>query len=41
MTKGQRSAYDNYPWSLVAQIFYTGQPSHGYDRLTFEVMTST
>jgi len=41
MLKGQRSAYHNYSWSLVTQIFHTGQPSHGYDRLTFEVMTWT
>ena len=30
-----------YPWSLVTQIFHNGQPSHGSDRKTFEVMTST
>ena len=30
-----------YPWSIVAQIFHNGQPSHGGDRKTFEVMTST
>jgi hypothetical protein len=26
---------------FVTQIFYSGQPSHGGDRKTFEVMTST
>ena len=30
-----------YPWSFVTQIFHSGQPSHGDDRKTFEVMTST
>ena len=25
----------------VTQIFHSGQPSHGDDRTTFEVMTST
>jgi hypothetical protein len=30
-----------YPWSLVTEIFHSGQPSHGGDRKTFEVMTST
>ena len=30
-----------YPWSFVTQIFQNGQPSHGGDRKTFEVMTST
>ena len=30
-----------YPWSVVTQIFHSGQPSHGGDRKTFEVMTST
>jgi len=30
-----------YPWSFVTQIFHNGQPSHGGDRETFEVMTST
>ena len=28
-----------YSWSLVTQIFHNGQPSHGGDRKTFEVMT--
>ena len=28
-----------YPWSFVTQIFHNGQPSHGGDRKTFEVMT--
>ena len=30
-----------YPWSFVTQIFQSGQPSHGGDRKTVEVMTST
>ena len=30
-----------YPWSFVAQIFHSVQPSHGGDRTIFEVMTST
>ena len=30
-----------YPWSVVTQIFHNGQPIHGGDRTTFEVMTST
>ena len=30
-----------YPWSFVTLIFHNGQPSHGDDRKTFEVMTST
>jgi len=30
-----------YQWSFVTQIFHNGQPSHGGDRKTFEVMTST
>ena len=30
-----------HPWSFVTQIFHNGQPSHGGDRKTFEVMTST
>ena len=29
------------PWSFVTHIFHKGQPSHGGDRKTFEVMTST
>jgi len=28
-----------YPWLFVTQIFYNGQPSHGGDGKTFEVMT--
>ena len=27
-----------YPWSFVTQIFHNGQPNHGGDRNTFEVM---
>jgi hypothetical protein len=30
-----------YPWLFVTQIFLSGQPSHGGDRKTFEVITST
>ena len=30
-----------YPRSFVTKIFLNGQPSHGGDRKTFEVMTST
>jgi hypothetical protein len=30
-----------YPWSFVTQIFHSGQLSHGVNRKTFEVMTST
>jgi hypothetical protein len=30
-----------YPWSFVTHIFHSGQPSHGGDRNTLEVMTST
>ena len=29
------------PWSFVPQIFHNGQPSHGGDSRTFEVMAST
>ena len=27
-----------YPWSFVTQIFHNGQPRHGGDRKTFEVL---
>jgi hypothetical protein len=30
-----------YPWSFVTQIFHNGQSSHGDDRKSFKVMTST
>jgi hypothetical protein len=30
-----------YPWSFVTQILHNGQPSHGGDGKTIEVMTST
>jgi len=30
-----------YMWSFVTQIFHNVQPSHGGDRNSFEVMTST
>ena len=39
MKKGSGSIYDK--WSFVTQKFHSGQPSHGGDRKTFEVMTST
>ena len=29
-----------FPWSLVTQIFHSGQLSHGGNRKTVEVMTS-
>jgi hypothetical protein len=29
-----------YPLSFVTQLFHSGQPSHGGDHKTFEVMTS-
>jgi len=28
-------------WSYMTQISHSGQPSHGGDRATFEVMTSS
>ena len=30
-----------YPWSSVTQIFHNSHPSHGGDRKTLELMTST
>ena len=27
-----------YPWSCGTQIFHNGQPSHGGDRKTFEIL---
>jgi len=30
-----------YSWSFVTHIFRSGYPTHGGDRKTFEVMTST
>jgi hypothetical protein len=40
MSKVPGSAYDK--WNIsVTQIFHSGQTSHGGDRKTFEVMTST
>jgi len=44
MKKGPGSVYDKwntYPWSFLTEIFHNDQPSHGGDRKTFEVMTST
>ena len=29
-----------YTWSFVTQLFQNGQPKHGGDRKTFEVVTS-
>ena len=29
-----------YPWSFVTQLFHNGQPSHGGDGKTFDLMTS-
>ena len=43
MRKGPGSAMTSgtyYMWSFVTKIFLIGQPSHGGDRKTFEVMTS-
>jgi len=39
MRKGLGSVYDK--WSFATQIFHRGQPSHGGERKTVEVMTST
>jgi len=33
-----RQASGTYPWSFVTQILHNGQPSHGDDRKTFEVI---
>ena len=38
---GSISISGTYPWSFVIQIFHNGQPSHGDDRKTSDVMTST
>ena len=38
---GSVTTSGTYPWSFISQIFHNGQPSHGCDRQTFEVMTST
>jgi len=35
------STSGTYPRSYVSQALHSGQPSHGGDRKTFEVMTST
>jgi hypothetical protein len=35
------TASGTYPWSFVTQVFHNGQPCHGGDRKTFEVMTTT
>jgi hypothetical protein len=40
MRKGPGSVYDKWNISMT-QIFHNGQPSHGCDRKTSEVMTST
>jgi hypothetical protein len=39
--RGVLTTSGTYSWSFVTQIFHNGQPSHGGDRKTFEVMTST
>ena len=36
--RGVLTANLTYSWSFMTQIFPTGQPSHGGDRKTFEVM---
>ena len=46
MRKGTESAYDKWNISGVFfcdtyTVFHNGQPSHGGDRKTFKVMTST
>ena len=42
MRKGPESAYDKWNISMViCDMFCSGQPRHGGDRKTFEVMTST
>jgi hypothetical protein len=43
MRKEPQSAYvkwNIYTWSFVTQIFNNGQPIHGGNRKTVEVMTS-
>jgi hypothetical protein len=39
--RGMLTTSGTYPWSFVTHIFHNGQPSHGGDRKTSEVMTST
>jgi hypothetical protein len=39
--RGVLTTSGTYRWSIVTQIFRNGQPTHGGDRKTFEVMTST
>jgi len=41
MRNGPGSICGTYPWSFVTQIFHSGQPNHGGDRKTCEMMTST
>jgi hypothetical protein len=43
MRKGPGNVYDKWNISVVIcdTDFHSGQPSHGGDRKTFEVMTST
>jgi hypothetical protein len=38
---GSDTTSGTYPWSFVTQIFHSGQPNHGGDRKSFEVMNST
>jgi len=35
------STSGTYSWTFVTQIFLNGHSSHGGDRKTFEVITST
>ena len=39
--RGMLTTSGTYPWSFVTQIFRNDQPSHGGDRKTVEVLTST
>jgi hypothetical protein len=39
--RGMVTTSGTYPWSFLTHIFHNGQQSHGDDRKTFEVMTST
>jgi hypothetical protein len=39
--RGVFTTSGTYPWSFVTLMFHNGQPYHGGDRQTFEVMTST
>ena len=39
--RGVFTTSGTYPWPFVTQIFRNDQPSHGVDRKTIEVLTST